>query len=98
MASFKDLISSDKLVLIDFYADWCGPCKTLAPIIQEVKQEMGSLVKVLKIDIDRNQKLASELQVKGVPTIMIYKQGRLQWRQSGVVPAPVLINQLRQYA
>lgn len=97
MASFKDIITSDKPVLIDFHADWCGPCKMLAPHIQEVKKKMGSKARIIKIDVDRNPQLASALHVQGVPTLMIYKDGELKWRQSGVIPAHSLINTINQY-
>lgn len=94
MASFKDLINNSKPILIDFYATWCGPCKTLAPIIQEVKNEQGEEARVIKIDIDKNQKLSSLLNVKGVPTLMIYKEGNLLWRESGVQTKHTITQQL----
>lgn len=97
MASFKEITASEKPVLIDFHADWCGPCKTIAPFIKQVKQQMGDKIKVLKIDVDRNQALASNLKVQGVPTLMIFKNGELKWRQSGVVPPNHIIEQLQQY-
>ena len=84
MASFKELIQSDKPVLIDFHADWCQPCKVLSPIVRQVKEQMGDRVSVLKIDVDRNPELAAKLAIQGVPTLMIYRQGELKWRQSGV--------------
>jgi thioredoxin 1 len=97
MSSFKDIINSDKPVLIDFHADWCGPCKMLAPQIKQVKQQIGDKARILKIDVDKNQQLAASLQVQGVPTLMIYKQGELKWRQSGVVPAHSILSVLNQY-
>ncbi|MEO2051647.1 MAG: thioredoxin [Allomuricauda sp.] len=82
---FADLINSDQLVLIDFSAEWCGPCKMLAPILKQVKDEMGDNLKIVKIDVDKNQTLANTFQVRGVPTMMFFKNGKQLWRQSGVL-------------
>lgn len=95
--SFSTLIHSDQLVLIDFFAEWCGPCKMLAPILKEVKDEMGDSLKIVKIDVDKNQSLASTYQVRGVPTLMLFKKGKQLWRQSGVLQKTELLQVVKSY-
>jgi len=96
MANFSEIINSEQPVLIDFYADWCGPCKTLSPIIQEVAKELNGNARVLKIDVDKNQRLASKLGIKGVPTMVIYQKGKIMWRQSGVMQKSEIVSKLNQ--
>ena len=94
-SSFKDIVNSEVPVLIDFYADWCGPCKMLSPILKEVKEELGDGIKVVKIDVDKNQELATTYQVRGVPTMMVFKNGKQLWRQSGVLQKAEIINTIK---
>ena len=84
-AKFKDLISSETMVLVDFFATWFGPCKALAPILLQVKEDLGERISIIKIDVDKNQPLANEYQVRGVPTMILFKAGKQLWRQSGVL-------------
>jgi thioredoxin 1 len=90
MSAFNDIIQSERPVLVDFFAEWCGPCKTMAPILKELKQTMGDGITIIKVDVDKNPQAASAYQVQGVPTLIIFKKGAVQWRQSGVVPAKYL--------
>ena len=84
-AKFNDIINSNDLVLVDFYADWCGPCKMMSPILQEVKTNLKEAVKIIKVNVDQRQDLASHFMVRGVPTLMLFKTGKMLWRQSGVL-------------
>ncbi|MDC8003768.1 thioredoxin [Aureisphaera galaxeae] len=90
-SNFHSIIDSEIPVLVDFFATWCGPCKVLAPILKEVKDELGDRIKIIKIDVDKNAQLSDKYQVRGVPTLLLFKDGKQVWRQSGVLQKHELI-------
>ena len=98
MASFKELINSSTPVLVDFYATWCGPCKMMGPILEDLKNQMGEEVNIIKVDVDKNPQAAQAYGVRGVPTLILFKQGDIKWKQSGVRQATELKQVIEQYA
>ncbi len=97
MANFYDIINSPKPVLVDFYADWCGPCKMVAPVLKQLSGEIGDRAKIIKVDVDKNPQAATKYSIKGVPTLIIFKNGQPVWRQSGVVPIHMIRQALESY-
>lgn len=95
--TFNELIQSEKPVLVDFFATWCGPCKTMAPILKDVKLEIGDTASIFKVDVDKNPEAASAYQVQGVPTLILFQNGKVLWRQSGVVPKSGLVSVIKKY-
>jgi len=95
--TFNELIESDKPVLVDFFAEWCGPCKAMAPILKDVKHEVGDTLSILKVDVDKNPQAAAAYQVQGVPTLILFKQGKVLWRQSGVVQKNGLVGVIKKF-
>jgi thioredoxin 1 len=97
MSKLQELINSDTPTLVDFFAEWCGPCKTMKPVLEELKQKVGDKATILKIDVDKNPAIASQFAIQSIPTIIIFKNGNVVWRQMGAVPATILEKQLQQY-
>ncbi|MEP3207551.1 MAG: thioredoxin [Maribacter sp.] len=96
--SFNNIITSDTPVLVDFFADWCGPCKVLTPVLRQVKDELGEEVTIVKIDVDKNPSIASKFDVRGVPTLLLFKSGKQLWRQSGVLQKNAIVQIIRSHS
>ncbi len=95
--TFNEIIQSDKPVLVDFFAEWCGPCKMMAPILKDVKAAIGDAATIIKVDVDKNPEAANEYQVQGVPTLILFKNGKPLWRQSGVVQKAGLVGVIKKF-
>ncbi|MGI8597738.1 MAG: thioredoxin [Chitinophagaceae bacterium] len=98
MSKFNEIINSQKPVLVDFHAEWCGPCKMMSPILKETKDALGDEVTIIKVDVDKNPAVAQHYQVQGVPTLLLFKSGEIKWRQSGVIPKNTLISTIKNFS
>ncbi len=97
MEKFEDILRSKQPVLVDFFAEWCGPCKVLAPILRELSSEARGKARILKVDVDKNPDVSSRYGIRGVPTLILFKNGEIKWRQSGVLPKHELLELLSKY-
>lgn len=95
--TFNEMIQSDKPVLVDFFAEWCGPCKVMSPILKEVKTAIGNSATIIKLDVDKNPHAANQYQIQGVPTLILFKDGNPVWRNSGVIPKTTLIDLIKKF-
>ncbi len=95
--SFASILDSENPVLVDFYADWCGPCKVLAPVLKQVKENLGNNIKIIKIDVDKNPALANKYNVRGVPTLILFKGGKPVWRESGALQKNTILAALQPF-
>ena len=97
MGKFDEIINSTTPTLVDFYATWCGPCKMMNPLLEQVSSELGDDAKVLKVDIDKNKEFARNYTIRSVPTLMVFKEGRVVWRQSGVPPKGLIVENVKKH-
>lgn len=96
MEKFNDIINSGQLTLVDFFATWCGPCKQMHPVLEQLKQELGNSIRIVKLDVDKNEALANAYRIQSVPTLMLFRSGQVVWRQSGALRLNDLISVINQ--
>lgn len=97
MENFSNIIKSGQLVLVDFFATWCSPCKTMHPVLEQLKKDLGDEIRIIKVDVDKNEAIAIQLRIQSIPTLMIFKGGEMKWRQSGAMTANALAQVIAQY-
>jgi len=97
MNSFESILKGEQIVLVDFFATWCGPCKMMSPILDQLKEQVGDGLRILKVDVDKNPSVAAQYQVRGVPTLILFKAGKMLWRQSGVVDLTTLTQTVEKF-
>ena len=98
MEKFNDIINSENLTLVDFYATWCGPCKQMHPVLEQLKQELGDSIRIVKLDVDKNDAMAAAYRIQSVPTLMLFRSGQVVWRQSGAMRLNDLKAIINQYS
>ena len=96
MEKFNEMINGDQLTLVDFFATWCGPCKMMHPILEQLKEKMGDDIRILKVDVDKNEALSMQYRIQSVPTLMLFKKGEMLWRQSGAMSLNDLMQKISQ--
>lgn len=97
MEKLSDIIQSSQLTLVDFYATWCGPCRMMHPVLEQLKKELGDSIRIVKVDVDKNEAVAMQMRIQSVPTLMIFKEGEMKWLQSGVMPSSELKRVIAQF-
>lgn len=97
MEKLSDIIQSSQLTLVDFYATWCGPCRMMHPVLEQLKKELGDSIRIVKVDVDKNEAVAIQMRIQSVPTLMIFKEGEMKWRQSGAMPSSELKRVIAQF-
>ena len=98
MEKFNDIINREQLTLVDFFATWCGPCKQMHPVLEQLKQDLGDSIRIVKLDVDKNEQLANDYRIQSVPTLMLFKSGQVVWRQSGAMRLNDLKALVQKYA